>query len=151
MTTEASPTTPTASLPPTPLEALSPCREDQLRLTAGADGAAAGSAYLTVFVELTRGPRCSISGNPLIAVRSEDGREIARAAKTEPRMIALTYVTRYYVEWSSGCGPMPTGARVATVEFSANVVIDLPIGMFGPSCVDGAGQEISMYADEPAS
>jgi hypothetical protein len=87
----------------------------------------------------------------MIEVRAANGAEVARATHTNPNLVALTYVTRYYVAWSSDCSPVPSGKLVAHVTFSPTLALDLPIDGFRPSCVDGSGQGISMYADEPAS
>jgi hypothetical protein len=130
--------------------ALGVCEGSQLRLTPGAAGAAAGTAYLTVFVELAQGPACALPRSPKISVRTEDAAEIASATEADPAPVALTYITRYYIAWSGDCGPIPTGTLVAQIHFSSTLAVDLPIGTFRPSCVDGAGQSISMYADETA-
>lgn len=131
--------------------ALAACEGNQVRLTPGANGAAAGTDYLTVFVELAQGPACELPWSPMIEVRDTDGAEIARATEADPKPVALTYITRYYIAWSGDCGPIPSGALVAHIDFSSTLALDMPIGTFRPSCVDGGGQSISMYADEPAS
>jgi hypothetical protein len=136
---------------PSALAALSPCGRDQVRVTPGAQGPAAGTNYLTVFVELAKGPACAISWSPMIEVRAADGTEIARATETDERPVALTYITRYYIAWSGDCGPISSGRLGAHIEFSPTLDVDLSIGKFRPSCVDGSGQSLSMYADEPAS
>lgn len=147
------PPTPSAVVIPTqPGEvALAPCGREQVRLTPGTSGAAAGTNYLTVFAELAQGPACTLPSSPMIAVRTADGTEVARATETEPRPVALTSITRYYIAWSGDCRPLASGALVAHIDFSSTLAVDMPIGSFRPSCVDGIGQSLSMYADEPAS
>lgn len=130
---------------------LEPCEGDQVRLTAGAAGPAAGTDYLTVIVELAQGPACVLPWSPMIEVRDTDGAKVAGGAEADAKPVILTYITRYYIAWSGDCGPIPSGALVAHIDFSSTLAMDLPIGTFRPSCVDGAGQSISMYADEPAS
>lgn len=141
---------PSIAVIPTPsaVADISACEGDQVRLTPGQQGAAAGTNYLTVFVELAQGPACALPWSPLIEVRDADGVEIARATETSPTPVALTYITRYYIAWSGDCGPTPSGDLVAHIDFSPTLAVDLPIGTFRPSCVTGTGQSISMYADE---
>jgi hypothetical protein len=131
--------------------ALESCEGGQVRLTPGADGAAAGTSYLTVFVELTQGPACVLPWSPMIEVRDADGAKVAAGAEADAKPVTLTYITRYYIAWSGDCGPIPSGPLVAHIDFSSTLALDLPIGTFRPSCVDGAGQSISMYADETSS
>ena len=128
---------------------ISPCAKDQVRLTVGQQGAAAGTNYLTVFVELAQGPACALPWGLMIEVRDAAGDEIARGTETSTTPVALTYITRYYIAWSGDCGPTPSGDLVAHIDFSPTFAVDLPIGTFRPSCIDGTGQSISMYADEP--
>ena len=151
-------TTPTGATPslgavpaPSNSAALARCESAQVRLTPGADGAATGTDYLTVFVELAQGPACTLPWGPMIAVRDPDGAEVARATESDTKPVALTYITRYYIAWSGDCGPIPSGALVAHIDFWSTLALDMPIGTFRPSCVDGTGQSISMYADEPSS
>jgi hypothetical protein len=131
--------------------ALVPCESSQVRLTPGAEGAAAGTDYLTVFVELDQGPACTLPWGPMIAVRDAAGAEIATATETDTKPVALTYISRYYIAWSGDCGPIPSGDLTAHIAFSSTVSLEMSIGTFRPSCVDGTGQTISMFADEPAS
>lgn len=146
---DAAPTTaPRASSVAT---ALSSCAGNQIRLTPGTAGAAAGTAYLTVFVELAQGPACELPFGPMVSVRDAHGAEVARASEVDAKPIDLTDVTRYYIAWSGNCGPALTGDLVAHIEFSSRLVVDMPMNGFRPSCVDGAGQSISMYGDPPAS
>ena len=130
---------------------ISPCAKDQVRLTPGQQGAAAGTNHLTVFVELAQGPACALPWGPMIEVRAANGAEIAGATDSDPGLVALTYVTRYYLAWSGDCASVPSGQLVAHVTFSSELALDMPIDGFRPSCVDGTGQSISMYADEPAT
>lgn len=149
----ALPSLPLRTPPATPSSSsgadLSPCRTDQLRLTAGQSGGVAGTNYLIVFVELNQGPACALPGSPMVTIIGPNGSTLASASETDSRPIALTYITRYYVAWSGNCQGRPTGPRSAHIEFSATATVDLLLGDFGPSCVDGAGQSVSMYADEP--
>lgn len=73
---------------------------------------------------------------------------MARAAETDVTPITLTYITGYSLGWNAPCGQVPSGSHVAHVEFSATLVVDMPIGAFGPSCVDGSRGTLSMIADD---
>lgn len=154
------PPSPSAPPPPSPsaeaatspgpsvVAALDPCRNDQISVTPGHSGAAAGTNYLTVFVELAQGPACTLPWGPMITIRDADGTTVARATDTEAQPVQLDYITRYYIAWSAECGSAPTGLLAAHIEFSSALVVDVPIGDFRPSCVDRIGQSVSMYADE---
>jgi hypothetical protein len=85
----------------------------------------------------------------MITVTTEDGTEVARATETDPTPVVLDYISGYSIAWNAPCGPTPTGALVADVAFSPTLVVKMPIGDFGPSCVDGTGGwSISMRADD---
>src|SRR5947209_18538912 len=116
-----------------PSAALASCERSQVRMTPGATGGAAGTSYLTVFVELEQGPPCALPWGPLIEVRDADGDVIVSATEAEAKPVALTYITRYYIGWSSDCRPIPSGNLVAHIDFSATLAVDMPIGSFRPS------------------
>jgi hypothetical protein len=110
-----------------------------------------GTNYLKLFVELKQGPICTIPWGPVVAILAPDGSEVARASETSDRPIALSYITRYYIAWSrSGdCSPIPTGSLAVRIEFSPTLAVEIPVGAFRPTCVDGAnGESLAMYADE---
>lgn len=118
-------------------------------MTPGQSGAAAGTNQLEVFVELAQGPPCTIPWGPEVVISAADGAAVDRSIESDARQILLEYVTRYYIGWSAKCGPTPTGDLTARVRFSQTLVLDLSIGDFRPACVDGEGQSVFMYADEP--
>jgi hypothetical protein len=142
----ASPT-PTVEAQTSPV-ALSPCTASQVVLTAGRSGVAAGTAYLRIFAELAQGPACSLPRSPMLTLIQSSGSEVARASETDPAPIALDYITGYNLGWNVPCGTKTVPDLVARIAFSAAVVIDLPIGDFGPSCVDGSQGSLSMIADD---
>jgi len=127
--------------------ALEPCLREQVSLTPGHSGGAAGTNYLAVLVELTQGPACTLAWGPMVTILDADGALVARATETASRPVRLDYITRYYIAWSAECDFAPTGRLTAQIEFSQATVVDMPIGDFRPSCVDRIGQSVSMYAD----
>lgn len=126
-----------------------PCAAGQVVLTAGRSGVATGTAYLRVFAELGQGPACSLPRSPMLTLVSGSGSEVARASETDPTPVALDYITGYELGWNVPCRAttMPTDL-VASIEFSTALVLDLRIGDFGPSCVDGSEGSLSMIADD---
>lgn len=157
-------------LPPSPSAAMTPapapsgavvspsgspataCRGEQIRATPGSIGSAAGTQYLTVFVELAQGPACTIPSGPMVTIFAADGTDVASATDTDTTPVRLDYVTRYYIAWSADCRPTPTGTLTARIEFSPTITLDMPVGAFGPSsCMNVSGQTLWMYADETAS
>ena len=128
---------------------IEPCRDPQIALTAGNSGAATGTAYLGVFVELAQGPACTLPRSPMITITTDTGAEVARAAETDATPVVLDYITRYYIGWNVACGTSPTGSKIAIIEFSGDLRVTLPIGTFGPSCADGSHGDLSMIADDP--
>jgi hypothetical protein len=128
--------------------AFDPCREAQVVLTPGQSGAAAGTSYLRVFIELAQGPACTLPRGPMVTVTTDDGTEVARATKTDSTLVVLDYITGYYIAWNAPCGPTPTGSLVAQIAFTTTLVVELPIGSFRPSCVDGSTGSLSMTADD---
>ena len=145
----ATPTIP--SLSPAPAEASvapSPCREPQVALTPGHSGAAAGTSYLRVFVELAQNPPCVLPRGPVIWLTNTAGAEVARSTETDASPVVLDYITGYNIGWNVACGPTTSDATAAHVEFSKGVVIEMPISGFGPSCVDGSRGSLFMIADD---
>lgn len=126
-----------------------PCRQPQVVMTPGYSGVAAGTAYLRVFVELAQYPPCTLPRSPVIWITSADGAEVARAEETDATPVILDYITGYSLGWNVPCGSSPSGSHVAHIEFSPSLVIDMPIGTFGPSCVDGSRGNLSIIADDP--
>ena len=56
----------------------------------------------------------------------------------------------YEIGWNVGCdASSQPRALSARIWFSAAVYVDMPIGDFGPSCVDGSTGSLFMRADEP--
>src|SRR4051794_16388116 len=62
-----------ASAGPSRTAALPSCSRDQLALTAGHTGGAAGTNYLTIFVELAQGPACVLADSPKVTITAADG------------------------------------------------------------------------------
>jgi hypothetical protein len=85
----------------------------------------------------------------MITVTTDEGTEVAQATETDPTPVVLDYISGYYIAWNAPCGPTPSGALVAHIAFSPALVVEMPIGNFRPSCVDGTGGwSISMTADD---
>jgi hypothetical protein len=141
----------TLAAPPSESTAVEPCDRKQLTITPGSFGPALGTNYLKLFVELSQGPPCTIPWGPQVTIVARDGSEITRASETSDRSIQLNYITRYYIAWSSSgdCRHVPTGGLAARIEFSPALEVEIPVGAFRPTCVDGAnGESLAMYADE---
>jgi hypothetical protein len=134
--------------PSPPPAASATCTASQVRLTPGHQGAATGTAYLRVFGELDQGPTCSMPRGPKIALTSGDGKVQVSGTEADPTPIVVSGITGYEIGWNIGCGmstpPYPLSARV---WLSASVSVDMPIGDFGPSCVDGSTGALFMEAD----
>jgi hypothetical protein len=144
---------PVSSVSPTDMPkpstaAVDPCHDQQMVLTPGHSGVAAGTAYLRVFVELAQGPPCTLPRSPMITLMTEDGAEIARATETDATPLVLDYITGYRIGWNVPCDAAPTGTVNAHIEFSRGLIVDLPLGIFGPSCVDGSSGSLTMIADD---
>src|SRR4051812_12253193 len=145
----ATPGGPASSVGPPSGAAFSPCRDPQVEVTPGRTGAAAGTDYLRVFVELAQGPACTLPRSPMITITTDGGTEVARATETDPTAVVLDDISGYNIGWSGPCGPTPTGELVASIAFSPTLVVKMPLRGFGPSCVDGAGgSSIFMIADD---
>jgi len=85
----------------------------------------------------------------MLTLVSASGSEVALASQTDPTPVALDYITGYNLGWNVPCGATPRAADlVARVEFSPAVMLDLPIGDFGPSCVHGSEGSLSMIVDD---
>lgn len=136
--------------PTPPPVATATCTASQVRLTPGHTGAAAGTAYMRVFVELDQGPECSLPQGPQIALVSDDGTVLVNGTDADPRPLVISGITGYEIGWNVGCdASSPPRALSARIWFSAAVYVDMPIGDFGPSCVDGSTGSLFMRADEP--
>ena len=134
---------------PTPLtpspSAHAACQAGQLALTPGREGAAAGTAYLTVFVELSQGPPCSIPQGPSVSIMGPHGVEIARSSENVPTPVLLDTVLIYHIGWSSDCRTLPAGAFTARVDFGAGLSVAVPVGDFRPTtCMNPEGQTLFM-------
>jgi hypothetical protein len=103
----------TPSQSPLPSEQPSPagppqrCDARELSLSPGAWGAAAGTSYVVVHVDLVSGSACLIPGGPAVTLLDRDGKLLASAAGiTDPDVIVASR-TDLRLGWSSWCGPPP--------------------------------------------
>jgi len=128
-----------------------PCRSAQITLTLGDSGAAAGTAYLRVEARNVSGTACLLPREPAVSISIAGGMEIAGGAGSDAASIAIAAndTATYYLAWNMPCLPLPTGARVARVELSPGEIVDLPLGDFGPSCVDGSTGIVFMATESP--
>jgi hypothetical protein len=137
------------SAPPS-IAALAPCSVDQLNVTAGHAGGAAGTNYLAVFVELARGPACSIRDTPTVTIVGPDAAVLATSGDGPSKPFPLTFIDLYQIGWSADCRTFPSGDLTARIAFSPTVVVALPIGQFRPShCMQPSGQALFMSAVQP--
>ena len=85
---------PSGSLPPT-------CAADQLVLTAGRMGAAAGTFYVNLSLDRVSGPVCSIQASPMLAIVDGRGKVIVQdpAFGTDRAIVDRTLATE--LGWSS--------------------------------------------------
>lgn len=133
-----------APLTPSP-PPLAAYKAGQLALTSGREGAAAGTSYLTVFVELAQGPPCSIPQGPGVSIMGPDGVEIARSIENTATPVPLDTVLIYHIGWSSDCRTLPAGAFTAQVDFGAGLSVAVPVGDFRPTtCMNPEGQTLFM-------
>jgi hypothetical protein len=139
-----------ASAPAPTTAAIGPCAASQLRFTPGHTGAAAGTAYMEVSVDLVQGPDCTMPQGPPISIVAADGKVIANDTDRDRAPLTIHGPTSYSIGWNIGCdSPVPTGRLSARIWLSATVAVDMPIGAFGPSCVDGSTGALFMRADAP--
>jgi hypothetical protein len=141
---------PQSSSTPVPSVAFASCSADQLNLTAGHTGGAAGTNYLTVFVELAQGPACTLADSPKVRIIGPGGAVLASSGDIPSTQFPLTFIDRYHIGWTADCRTFASGDLTARIEFSPTVVVALPIGDFRPShCMQPSGQALFMSADQP--
>ena len=128
-----------------------PCRTSQITLTPGASGVAAGTAYLQVEARNTSGADCLLAREPAVSITLDGAVQLTSGGGTDAAsiVIAAHETDTYYLAWNMPCVPLPTGARLAHVELSAGQIVDMPLGDFGPSCVDGSTGVVFMETESP--
>lgn len=131
--------------------APSPCRSAQITLTPGESGVAAGTAYLAIEARNVSGSDCLLAREPAVSITIDGAMELASGAGSDDAsfVIAANDTSAYFLAWNTACIPLPTGARTASVEISAGHVIDVPLGEFGPSCIDGSTGVLFMETESP--
>ena len=98
------------------------------------------------------GTDCLLAREPAVSIRVDGGAELATGVAGDPNLsiqIAPDDTAAFYLGWNMPCLPLATGARIARIEFSADVIIDMPLGDFGPSCVDGSTGVVFVEAEAP--
>jgi hypothetical protein len=84
----------------------------------------------------------------MVVLVDRAGTEIARAFESDSSPMVLDYILGYQLGWNVGCDAHPPAGTVARVSISAAATVDLPLGAFGPSCVDGSNGALFMFADD---
>jgi hypothetical protein len=128
----------------------SPCAADQLVLTAGRMGGAAGTFYVRLSLDRAAGPLCSIQASPKLAIVDGRGMVIVQdpAFGTDRVVVDRTLGTE--LGWSSWCVPPPSRPlqlRLTSQPGSVVLSTILP-GGFGASCMDVATHA---FLDSPFS
>ncbi len=145
---------PTTSVTPVPgaSEESGPsgaCTAAQVEATPGESGAAAGTSYLAVTFTLVGGEACAVPRGPNLALTANDGTVLVHDTDADPRPITLADQLEYRIGWNVGCGVSVPRPTLASIELYSGAVISVPIGDFGPSCVDGSAGRLFMVTDAP--
>lgn len=138
------------SPPPSSAASALPCEQGQVTLTRGPTGAGAGTAYLAVFADLVAGAPCTLARGPAISIVDATGKPFSTGTRVDATPLTIAGQTAFLIGWNVACEPRatPTSALSARIEFSRRWTAVLPIGDFGPSCVDGSTGELFV---EPAA
>ncbi len=145
--------TPTAGAPtPTPIAGSAFCTADELSLTAGLAGGAAGTSYLEVQVVRQDGDPCVILRWPEARIVDAAGNEmVATQPSTRPEETAtLGEQFTFNLGWSSWCAELPERPYVLEAGLTGDgetLRLELP-DSYGPSGCLGAESTLTF---EPAS
>ena len=105
---------------------------------------------MQVSVDLFQGPACSIAQGPSVSIISADGTEVQAGTEADPAPVTLRGLLSYELGWNIACDKsMPPGPLSVRIEFGDEASITMPVGDFGPSCVDGSTGELFMHVDAP--
>jgi hypothetical protein len=99
-----------------------------------------------------QGPECSLPHGPVVSILNQRSKVLVRTTDIlDPQPITLHNISGYVIGWAADCDFSASGDLVARVEFSKNTIVDMPIGDFRPSCVDGLPNynSVFMYDDDP--
>ena len=147
--TTAAPTTVPTPVPGATQGADGACTASQVQATPRESGAAAGTSYLAVTLQLVEGAACSLPRGPNIALTSGDGTVLVHGTDANPAPILLRDTLLYRIGWNVGCGQTVPGPTLAAIELYGAAVITMPIGDFGPTCADGSTGNLFMDVDAP--
>jgi len=105
---------------------------------------------MRVFVELAQGPDCLIAQGPRVTLVSKAGDELQSGSESDPTPVTLHGILGYELGWNVACDQsMPPEPFFARIEFAEQATFTMPLGDFGPSCVDGSTGELFMEVDSP--
>lgn len=134
-----------------PEPGVAACRASEVRLTPGASGAAAGTAYIHLALELADGRDCLIARSPSLTITDAQGKVVARATEDDIDLspISAGRLFGYYLGWNTACGDRFTGPFTANIELPSKQTVSVPLGDFGPSCADGSYGDVFLEVDGP--
>lgn len=127
------------------------CRPDQITLTAGEMGAAAGTNYLALEVRLVSGPPCILHAWPPYRLVEASGRAMGGSSpESASRFVTLRQPLEYQLGWASWCEAQPPVRPIrlwlGLISPERETSLELPAA-FGPSGCDASGPVITV---EPA-
>lgn len=145
---------PTATAPPAPTPVptaagIQACSASELQLTPGHSGDAAGTAYLEVAVALVGGTDCTMPAGPALSIVDSAGKVFAPGTEVDPTPVTIHGTVGYHIGWNIPCEPSatPGSSLAARIQLGDGSIVTMPIGDFGPSCVDGSTGALFMNAD----
>jgi hypothetical protein len=142
-------TSPTFRVTTAPPEGLAACTASQIRATPGDSGAAAGTSYLAVAFQRLDGADCLVPRGPAVALAAADGTVLVHDTDANPAPVTLHDQLAFHIGWNVPCGPPIPKPTLARIALYGAEVITIPIGDFGPSCVDGSTGRLFMDVDAP--